>query len=284
MSITKIAVLQIGSRAYRYLTEKPRTGAVVSTFRHGFNVLFDEDSDPGFVAIQTAEVPLHPWGIVVDEAIWLLPVPIVDATARVEAHEIRFDGTWALNLEQAKVCELRITPWMQEEAARAQERIPIIREILVKELAKRIPDPFQPQIDAIIERWSETGNITTLVDLIGLGSGSTPSGDDVLVGILVSLSASSPQADRQLSRLRSTIHIEELRMNTPQPSAQMVAAALDGAFPELLCDLATQLKEANATDTRIQQCIKCVSSQGVTSGSSFLLGFISAQVNQRHQE
>ena len=275
MSITRIAALQIGNCTYRYLIEKPRTGAVVSTFRHGFNVLFNGDSDPGFVSVQTNEVPLHPWGIVVDETVWLPPFPIVDATAKVEAHEIRFDSTWALNLEQAEVCELRITPWTQEEAVRAQGRLSIIQEILAKELAKRVPDPFQPQIDAILEQWSETADPEVLLDLVGLGSGSTPSGDDVLVGLLAGFTAFgevSSKAKVNLTILRQVLHADKSQRTT-QPSAQMIKAACTNSFPEPACCLLRVLGLLEGS-TQLPSAIASVLLLGSLSGVAIMSGLL----------
>lgn len=54
---------RIGGHAYRFLNAQPRAGRVVSTFRHGFNLLFDEEMDPGFVSVQTPKAPLHPWAV-----------------------------------------------------------------------------------------------------------------------------------------------------------------------------------------------------------------------------
>ena len=63
MGVTDIKATRIGFHAYRYLSETSRTGSAISLFRHGFNVSFNEDSDPGFVSIQTNGAPLHPWAI-----------------------------------------------------------------------------------------------------------------------------------------------------------------------------------------------------------------------------
>jgi len=284
MSITNIKATQMGAHAHRYLFSKSRTGDVVSAFRNGFNILFDEASNPGCVSFQTEEVPLHPWAIAAEAIVEVR----ADALARAEANRIQFSPCDVIiDLSDANVAELKIKPWTQEEGHRTQKRIPMVERFVAKELAARVPDSFQPQIDAILDQWMKNGGSDELLVLVGLGSGSTPGGDDVLVGILAGLSALrdlSYRADRQLSRLHSTIHMEELQKTTPRPSAQMVIAALEGSFPEPLCDLAIQLKQANATHASILRCIKHVSSQGVTSGPSFLLGFMSAQVHPRHQE
>ncbi|MCK5827306.1 DUF2877 domain-containing protein [Candidatus Bipolaricaulota bacterium] len=276
MSITKIAALRIGNCTHRYLTEKPRTGAVVSTFRHGFNVLFDEDSDPGFVSFQTQDVPLHPWGIAA-EAVGHVRVGDL---AVVESNRIRFNSSGvAVDFSDADVDELSIPPWTQEEAARAQERISIIREILAKELAKRVPDPFQPQIDAILERWSETADPEVLSDLVGLGSGSTPSGDDMLVGLLAGFTAFgevSSEAKVNLTILRQILHADKSQRTT-QPSAQMINAACTNSFPEPACCLLRVLGLPEGS-TQLSSAIASVLSLGSLSGIAIVSGLLVATV------
>lgn len=278
MSITKITALQIGSCAYRYLTEKPRTGAVISTFRHGFNVLFDGDSDPGFVAFQTQDVPLHPWGIAAEAAGHVR----VGDLAVAESNRLRFNSSGVtVDFSDAAVHELSINSWTQEEAARAQERIPIIREILVKELAKRIPDPFQPQIDAILERLSETADPEVLLDLIGLGSGSTPSGDDVLVGLLAGFTAFgevSSEAKVNLTILRQVLHVDK-RQRTTRAAAQMIDAACTNSFPEPVCCLlrVLGLLEGN---TQLPAAIASVLSLGSLSGVALVSGLLVVTVTE----
>lgn len=286
MRITKLRATRIGFHAHQYLqatrsssdrvARDARTGAVVSVFQHGFNVLFDEVSNPGLVSIQTKEVPLHPWSIGLTGT---TRTPEVGAPCFAEATLIRFDNELCIDIVAAEVRKLRITPWAQEEADLAQERIPIIKGFLAQELATRAPDPFQTQIDTILSQWMKHGESAKLRDLIGLGSGSTPSGDDVLVSILLglwALKAVSPQAARHLATLRGSLHIEEIRGKTPLPSVQMIAAALDGAFPEVLCDLVSQLGQADVTDAEVQQCVERVGNLGATSGLSFLCGFVAA--------
>lgn len=41
--------LRTRSHAFRCLTARHPTGRVASVFRHGFNILFDNETDPGFV-------------------------------------------------------------------------------------------------------------------------------------------------------------------------------------------------------------------------------------------
>ena len=205
-----------------------------------------------------------------DEVVWLPPFPIVGATARVEAHEIRFDGTLALNFKQAEICELHIKIWTQEQAAHARNRKPVLEALLGKELAKRAPDPFQTQIDAILSSWRQSGRPKDLFDLIGLGSGSTPSGDDLVVGMLAACSALGT------TTLALALGTAEIRQRTHPVSAQMIEAAIDGAFSQSLGDLASQLGQAASTEELLRQCVETIADQGANSGIAMLVGFTTA--------
>lgn len=104
--------------------------------------------------------------------------------------------------------EARISPYTKEEGERALARLPLLQQFREEELSKRDSDPFQPQIDAMLKQWKKTGDPEDLLDLIGLGSGSTPSGDDVLVGMLVATAAFGE------TQLRHKLHSFEFRTQT----------------------------------------------------------------------
>jgi uncharacterized protein DUF2877 len=269
MNITSLRATRIGSHAHRYVSEKPRAGIVILVFRHGFNVLFNGDSDPGFVSIQTEGVPLHPWSI---ELTGTTRTPEVGAPCFAEATLIRFDNGLCIDIVSAEVCELRIMPWTQEESAHVQERIPIIEQLRAKELAARVPDPFQPQIDAILEGWRHSGSTDDLRGLIGLGTGSTPSGDDLIVGIVAGFAALGT------TTLTGALRTTAIWQRTHPVSAQMLAAALDGAFSQSLRDLANQLGQAASTTAQLRQCVETLANQGATSGTAMLVGFTAACV------
>ena len=245
---------------------------MVSTFQYGFNVLFDEDCDPGFVSFQTEEVPLHPWGI---EQPGIADTPSVGTSCNAEVDCIRLGQELSIAIGNADVRKFRIKPWTQEEASRAQERMPLIDAILQAGRQRRPADPFQPQIDAILERWIETVNSGELLDLIGLGSGSTPSGDDVLVGLLAGLTAFgevSGEARANLASLRQALH-KDKSQRTTQPSAQMIDAASAGFFPEPLCDLLSHL-QLPSTDAPLRVAVENVLALGASSGLCMLHGLI----------
>ncbi len=271
--MTTIEAERIGGHVHRYLREKPRIGRVVSVFRHGFNVLFDEGSNPGYVTIQTEDVPLHPWALEVRK----IPGEIqVGSVVSAESPRISL-GPTTIHWQRAIRYALRIASYTPEEAKRALSRLSILEQLLEEERVKRDPDPFKPEIDATLKRWKETGDSLVLLNLIGLGTGSTPAGDDALIGLIAGFTALENVAHEAKAALRGLRSApRETRSQTSLPSAQMVAAALDGAFPEPLCDLVAALGRENADGAEIRGLAERLVALGANSGRMMLHGLTAA--------
>ncbi len=264
------AANRIGAHAFRYLIAKPRSGRVASAFRRGFNVLFHEESDPGFVSIQMQDVPLHPWAV---QARSLLELS-ENEPVLAESRRLRFRGGWTLDVSAAAVEELKIKPYTSEEGERVLSRLPILKELLEEERAKRNSDPFRPEIDAILKHWKETGDSEVLLDLVGLGTGSTPSGDDALVGMLAGFTAFeriSDEAKTSLLDLRATLHSAE-NQGTSLPAAQMLATAANGSVFEPVLEVLSAL--VSEFDRDVRPATHSLASQGATSGLEMLAGIL----------
>ncbi len=264
----QIPATRIGGHAYRYLAEGDRIGRVVSVFRHGFNIVFDEANDPTWLAVQTLAVPLHPWAIEVPA----VPVDICRSLCVSSDGRRIALGVSDLMIQEALVDELRIAPYTPDGAERALSRLPLVEEALEEEASRRPADPFRAQIDAILERWRTPSDPAVLMSLLGLGGGSTPAGDDILVGMLAGLSAVSrvsASTDRVLQALRSDL--EGVRLRTRPASRQMLAAAADDSFPEPLVVL---VAAANKESTEgLGDAVACVLALGASSGVDLLTGF-----------
>jgi hypothetical protein len=111
--------------------------------------------------------------------------------------------------------------------------------------------------------------------LIGLGSGLTPSGDDFLVGCLRGLwliRSNAPGAGQTLDRLRDVLP-PDLDARTTRVGAEFIRYALEGAFAEVL-DRAALALLAPSQPQMVQAAITRLLAQGETSGTDTMLGLL----------
>lgn len=259
---------RIGGHAWRYLRAQPREGHVVSRFSGGINLLFEDGET--FVPVQTLDVPLHPWAVQVPGQ----PLSGEEgASVTVENRGIHIGDSVVL-LGNAKVEALCLPRFSKEEVETALRRLPLLAQFIEEARRTRPPDPFQPQIEAILHRWQKTGDPNILLDLIGLGSGSTPSGDDALVGILAGISLFEnvePLTSDRLDQLRISIR-RSVGGRTPFPSAQMLLAACERTFDEPILKLVAGLTSPNIQENNLLEKADRVFQLGHHSGLAMLLG------------
>jgi hypothetical protein len=133
----------------------------------------------------------------------------------------------------------------------------------------RARDLIGAQLEAI-----GTGDVATAlgptIDLIGLGVGLTPSGDDYLVGLLAGLDATG---DPDRHAIGAAIAVR-----APDRTTAVGAAALEhatrGAFSERLHDLLVALARGRLDD--LEAPIRRAMAYGATSGSDTLVGLFGA--------
>jgi len=269
ISAPPVRATRIGGAAFRYLADRPRCGRVVSRFSGGINLLFEDGE--AFIPIQTTTVPLHPWAIEITGE----PLRFTEGTpVSTEDGGLSIENAY-IPLSDARIEGLSLPRLSGKATAIARRNLSILARFVEEARKTRPPDPFQPQIDAIIERWHETGNPGVLLGLIGLGAGSTPTGDDVLVGIIAGISlfeGVDDQAKEALTCLRTDIQ-ETTRARTPLPSAQMLLAACDRSFPEPLLALLGSLASGASEDEILERAPR-VMQLGHHSGIAILSGLI----------
>ncbi len=239
------------------------------------------------IAIQTAGVAFHPWAVEVQAALPTdrPPGSILDAAQpAAEKSRPRPDkvvlhaeaGDIKLDLGRAAIIPLRIDPFDDESAKAARIVAPCLLGMVRRLIMARNPvrEPADEPIEPILARWREFHNPASLSDLVGLGCGATPSGDDILVGLLMSLTAwerHSTRARSVLPRLRGNLPAIAWK-GTALPSAQMIVAACERTFPEPLVDLTTAA--ASSSPVALEAALQRVASLGHTSGVRILQGFL----------
>ena len=263
-----IRATRIGGHAYRYLTTRPRTGRVASSFSGGINLLFE--GGKAFVPVQTKNVPLHPWAIEIPGE----PLRFAEGTpASVKSGVLSVEDT-RIVLSNAQIEELQLPHFSATDAAIAVRNFPILAHFVEEARRTHLPNPFQEQINEILRRWHESNDPGVLINLIGLGAGSTPSGDDVLVGMLTGMSVFEQPDDQTretLTHLRIEIQ-ETVSIRTPLPSAQMLLTACDLSFPEPILALLRGLISEDISKNRLLKTAERVAQLGHHSGIALLSG------------
>ncbi len=265
-------VQKIGIAAYRYLMSGPRAGRVVSQFRHGSNALFEPGRDPALLSFQVTPEPLHPWAIEI-------PSPLAlsrGLECRATSSRIVFDRNQVVQFNRAQVRSLEILAWRRRQAHRALARIAELQNVLNR-FMERWNDFSTHERDALVINplpGDEYGN-HLMKTTVGRGKGSTPSGDDYIVGqlaVLWALSGLSPPADRQIRGMRSLFGWQKLNERTPLGSAQMLSAAIDGHFSSTIRQLIDLI--ASPQRTEMLPILRQLLQRGSSSGTAMLAGAI----------
>jgi hypothetical protein len=112
-------------------------------------------------------------------------------------------------------------------------------------------------------------------DLIGLGPGLTPSGDDFLVGCLrgLWLMLHDDVTTRKMFARLSDRLLSDLKVRTTQVGAEFIRYALEGSFAEIL-DCAAQALVAPAHQALVPVAIGRLLAQGDTSGTDTVRGLL----------
>lgn len=262
---------RIGALA-RAALDGPRRGAVAGGFPGGVNVLF-RDPD-AFVPLQAAPVPLHPFAVEIEGAPLAVPA---GTPVGVEGERIAI-GDLPVDLSSGRCEPLTLDPLDRDGLCTVRARLPLLTRSLASTRGSPVSDPFEPQIAGAVAAWERGGDPIVLLDLVGLGGGSTPAGDDLLVGLIAGLilqETVSPRARAVLTDLTPQLKAV-VRRRTPLPSAQSIEAILIRQAPEPLCRLAAALRDPMVHEAAVRRAADRVASLGATSGRFLLAGLACA--------
>ena len=241
------------------------------------NGCFDGFSSCGIVAGQTVELG-------------------TDSCLRIAAADIQFDfaaaSTWNPALPKLNDPEdirafLELLDWAARhvfEKANHAGLVPLLREphrlfdsfvLSADDPERRIASlaaPYVTSLLAAMQREDQKGLATATTKLLGYGIGGTPSGDDLLVGILAALQSSSrPLANRLKILLSNSIDRQLGEETTSLLSLTVLRHALAGEFSEKIHEVTRQLM--HPTDgNALEACLDRLLLHGATSGSEMFLG------------
>ncbi len=263
--------MRIGLRARDALL-RARAGRVVSAYTRAVNVSLETGD---LVTLLPAGSPLHPWALAVDG---VLPAMATGDAVRI-GDGVLAGGSFRANLADARATDLALA----SRSASSPPRIHI--EMLGALMEGRVVGPDEPadspageRIAAALEAFAVRGDVSALAALIGLGAGLTPSGDDVVVGVLCGLDLAtgySPPA-RDLRTALCAALPRPLKSATTHLSAQMVRAAGEGQYPEPLLQLARALAVSDSSAELVRKETMGLLEVGHRSGCEMLRGFHAA--------
>ena len=124
-------------------------------------------------------------------------------------------------------------------------------------------------LETLLGEIRRAGPLRSLRRLVGLGEGSTPSGDDMLVGVLAGLRRLAPGTPKEQG-LRDAVAVLPDKASTPL-GLQMLRQAAEGRFVEPLARLAAGLGSAGAAQT-LEEDIRRLGAVGARSGTDMLTG------------
>ena len=245
-----------------------RRGFVVSVHARAVNLLLD---DGPLVALLPAESALHPWAVAVPLAPRDLARVTEDAPVRV-SHGVIEVGELRIQLAGLEVVDLRLRLRLRA--------LPSAARLLARHADATGPGgPFEPALAAALERFRGGGDVRGLASLVGVGEGLTPSGDDVLVGVLAGLDAAREVSGAAAAlRQRLCAELERGTSRTTRLAAQMLDAAAAGFYAEPVLELLQTLALPKPGTKALERAVTALLAIGHRSGADTLRGINSAFV------
>jgi len=256
--------------------QQPTAVSLLQRFGHVLNLI---DATGTIIAIVQPSIGAGPFSIVVDAA-RPFPTTINPATSIKKTAASLHIGPLHINLGRAQLWQPR-PPWnlLRKQQHQWLTILPELETAVTRQqhrLMAGSPAHFATRFQAAAGAVSEAiahpdaaGLETAVTQLAGLGPGLTPAGDDFLLGLLLGLWATRPEAEV----VDLAEHVVETAVpRTTKLSAAWLKAAAAGeawlAWHNLLATLLDGIEW--------QQPFNRILNQGATSGIASLMGFIAA--------
>jgi hypothetical protein len=291
-----INAISVGSHALRVL-RGGATGEVHSTFERAFNALISDE----LVGITRSDVPNGPFSVITDVKLNEGMQSLVDngEGIKVDADFIYFRKGLVISLKGAKIW------WPQRGVKKPIYKKLVKRNLsLVKEIASHRNDGFGGLVRHIekiiygtpinydqLNHVSRSGlpSIISLVgavktedlalvgqstkNLVGLGPGLTPSGDDLLAGFMASLRWAVNSFNGDLDSVDEINRtIANAAKGTTMMSEQIIARAVDGEVDETVEGLLEAVLNGQIED--VKDSTEKVLALGETSGVDSIVGIL----------
>ncbi len=270
------------------------TGRVLAVFRTSFYV---ETGDGALACVGPRAMGAGPLNVLADlprGLDWQAAGPGVDAPVRVARESLTVDDRYGFGLTEAT--DWRPAPlgvWRPADLANGLARLAESAAPPAEGLSPWVPalaagaaletrnDPLlraaQPAV-AALAGWLEAALAGTnapvpdpVAGLIGLGPGLTPSGDDLLGGVLIALSALGHGA---IAEILAAWLLPRAQDGTGRISRAHLATAADGQGAEAIHDALAALARADAPT--ISAALGAVDAIGHSSGWDALAGVVLA--------
>jgi hypothetical protein len=226
------------------------------------NVLFS--GDEALVGILPSGSPVHPWAIA---------APIDPVTVRLGYVSSCEEGTLCLG-----ACSLALDALNCVDLALRHRPASLARgmDSLRHVAAGREPTAFDRTVDRAISGFVETQDPSVLLALVGVGEGLTPTGDDVIVGIVAALDSLSA-ADVSAGALHAGL-VQQLSHavtgRTTRLAAQLILSACGGEYAEPLRDLLHCIAADPIDQRTLGASARAVAALGHDSGVSLIRGVV----------
>lgn len=139
-------------------------------------------------------------------------------------------------------------------------------------LSQRISRPVMSLVTST-EGFDVQGALRAAGQMIGLGPGVTPSGDDILIGFLAGLWSMAGQNLQQLEFIRTFgTELIQLAKATSEISRTYIIHATRGQFSSSLSQLAAAIATGNGVEEAAQTALRVGHSSGMDSVTGLLIG------------
>ena len=252
---------------------------VHSTYQSTINFSFDKK----IFSIHHREVPLNPMSIILD----LDRVEFEKLFSNIESLEIK-DNKFFINKqivsfksEAQQSCDLSaLTQALKVNKEQIQQFYKKLIDFLITlsrqsdyfsaVVGDEIKNYYNNKIRQLLKERKIKNFALNLTDLIGLGKGLTPAGDDIICGFLASLDFIGTELNLKKVRIiKDAIRNKILVKNsTNDLSKEFINYALKGHHSIMISSLYKALAKNQEIDTILEK----ISNQGFSSGIDFLTG------------